>query len=293
MNIAITLDIGGSHVTAAAVDLGRHSVIEASYTREHIAQDAAADDLLGAWANAAQTALQKTPAAKVHHIGIAMPGPFDYAHGISLLQHKFAALFEHNVADDLRIHWAHTVLATTPIYFANDAATWALGEWWGGAARGLSRVIGITLGTGFGSGFVADGHIVTEGEHIPPGGELWNAPYHGDIAENFVAGAAIQRAYAVRSGQNALVSEIAQLASEGNANAQATFAEMGQHLAHILQPWAQCFQPDCLVVGGNIARAWEHFYAVLEAGLPHLTCRRTEQFEKSSLLGAAALGFNR
>ena len=248
MNIAITLDIGGSHVTAAAVDLERHSVIEASYTREHIAQDAAADDLLQAWANAAQTALQIASPAIVHHIGIAMPGPFDYAHGISLLQHKFAALYQHNVADDLRTHWAHTALAAMPIQFANDAAAWALGEWWGGAARGLSRVIGITLGTGFGSGFVADGHIVTEGEHVPPGGELWNAPYHGDIAENFVAGAAIQRAYAARTGQQALVSDIEQRASAGDAAAQATFAEMGQHLAHILQPWMPLFQPDGLVV---------------------------------------------
>ena len=292
MNIAITLDIGGSHVTAAGVDLERRAVIEASFTRDPVAQDATAEVLLQAWANAAQTAIQATPAAAVKHIGIAMPGPFDYARGISYLHHKFAALYGHNIADDLRTDWAQSALAHVPIHFANDAAVWALGEWWGGAARGLPRVIGITLGTGFGSGFVANGHIVTDGEPVPPGGELWNSPYLGDIAENFVAGAAIQRAYAARTGRPAPVSEIEQQASAGNADAQAVFSEMGQHLAHILQPWAAQFQPTCLVVGGNIARAWNHFHGALEAGLPNLTCRRTEQFEQSSLLGAAALGFN-
>ena len=297
MNIALALDIGGSHVTAAAVDLEHRAIIETSLTRLDVSQDAAANVLVQAWANAAQTASQAIPAATVQHIGIAMPGPFDYTHGISLLQHKFAAMYQHNIADDLRTFWAGAPLAgplkAVPIYFANDAAAWALGEWWGGAAQGQARVIGITLGTGFGSGFVANAHIVTEGERVPPGGELWNAPYQGDIAENFVAGAALQRAYATRTGHAVLVSEIAQRASTGDATAQAVFSEMGQHLAHILQPWVQRFQPDCLVVGGNIARAWDHFHAALEAGLPTLTCRRTEQFEQSSLLGAAALGFNR
>lgn len=304
MNIAIALDIGGSHVTAAAVDLTHRTIIEASLSRRHIAHDAPAEALLSAWAGAARTALQATQRgsaaadADVHiaHIGIAMPGPFDYAQGISLLQHKFAALYGRNVAQDLRPYWMDTPLADVPILFANDAAAWALGEWWGGAARGLSRVIGITLGTGFGSGFVADGSIVTDGEQVPPGGELWNAPYRGDIAENFVAGPAIQRAYAARTESLARprlsVSDIAQHARAGVAPAQATFAEMGQHLADILRPWVARFQPDGLVVGGNIAYGWDQFHATLEAGLPQLSCRRTTQFERSSLLGAAALGFN-
>ena len=289
MNIAIALDIGGSHVTAAAVDLDVHVVSAPSLTRREVQQDAPADVLLRTWAEAALSAVQLTPLAQPTRIGVAMPGPFDYATGISHLQHKFAALFGRNVADGLREHWVANPLVDLPIRFANDAAAWALGEWWGGAAQGLPRVIGITLGTGFGSGFVANGQIVTTGENVPPGGELWNTPYQNDIAENFVAGAAVQRAYAKHTGQQLAVSDIAQLADDGDAAARSVFAEMGQHLAHILQSWVQRFQPAGLVVGGNIARAWTHYHEPLQEGLPTVLCSCTQQFELSSLLGAAAL----
>ena len=137
MNIAIALDIGGSHVTAAAVDLDVHGVIAPSLIRREVQQDALADVLLRTWAEAALSAVQLTPLAQPTRIGVAMPGPFDYAAGISHLQHKFAALFGRNVADGLREHWAANPLADLPIRFANDAAAWALGEWWGGAAQGL------------------------------------------------------------------------------------------------------------------------------------------------------------
>ena len=41
-----------------------------------------------------------------------------------------------------------------PILFENDAWSFVRGEAWMGAARGYSRIIGITLGTGMGSGFL-------------------------------------------------------------------------------------------------------------------------------------------
>ena len=45
--IALAMDIGGSHVTAALVDLERREVLESSRTQRAVDPDASADDLLG------------------------------------------------------------------------------------------------------------------------------------------------------------------------------------------------------------------------------------------------------
>src|SRR5688572_21060975 len=87
-------------------------------------------------------------------LGVAVPGPFDYERGISLVRHKLLEL--HGV--DLRSELAAALgFAPSSIRFLNDAAAFALGEWWVGAARGHRRAVGITLGTGLGSAFLDAG----------------------------------------------------------------------------------------------------------------------------------------
>ena len=61
------------------------------------------------------------------------------------------------------------------------------------------------------------------------------------------------------------------------------------HLAGILAPRVAQFQPDCVVVGGNIARSWPLFGPRLQAALAPLACRPSALFEDAALLGAAAI----
>lgn len=62
-------------------------------------------------------------------------------------------------------------------------------------------------------------------------------------------------------------------------------------MAEFLRPWVTEFAPDCLVVGGNIAHAWELFAPALDAGLegchPGLQLHKAVLFEDAALLGAA------
>ena len=67
------------------------------------------------------------------------------------------------------ISWAHGVVPLCkmlserldiPVAITNDAKAAALGEMRYGAAKGMSNFIEITLGTGVGSGIVADGHLI-------------------------------------------------------------------------------------------------------------------------------------
>lgn len=283
------MDIGGGHVTAARVDLNTRAVLPGEV--HHVVDpSASADALLSAWAAAALEALAGNgPPVR---IGVAVPSPFDHAAGVSWMTHKFAALHGVNVRDGLQDCWAGTALDGVRVAFGNDADLFTLGEWWGGAARGTGRVIGVTLGTGLGSGFVAGGQVVTAGPDVPPDGELWNVPYGGGIAEDFASGQAVRRAYqaSLQEDYSASAAGIAALADAGAARARAAYAALGTHLGGILAPWVSRFRPDTVVFGGNVARAWKHFQPTLEAALPGVSCQLTTHFEASALLGAAALG---
>ncbi|MBB6097372.1 glucokinase [Deinobacterium chartae] len=284
---ALALDVGGSHVSAALVDLQRRQALPV--TRLHTDPDADAGTILDAWVQAARTAHAAGGHVPLAHIGLALPAPFDYRRGISRMQHKFAALYGLNVKEQLRARLRGSALETLDLRLANDADLFALGEAWSGAARGRARVIGITLGTGLGSGFVDRGRVVVEGPEVPPGGELWNTPYRSDIAETFACGAAVTRAYA-RQGQEALAAaEVARRAETGDPIARQAFAELGHHLGEIIAPWVQRFEPDAIVIGGNVSRAWSLFSPALEAALPGTPCLPSALFEEAALLGAAAL----
>ncbi len=282
---ALVLDIGGSHVTAALVDLEKQRVVDSSLQRTHVSPNLGAGELLDFWVSTARQTLADLP---VHHIGVAMPGPFEYDTGISKLQHKFASLYNMNVGRALQ----EKLNLGVPIYFGNDASLFTLGEQWAGAAKGFGRVIGVTLGTGLGGGFVANGKIFYTGEGVPKDGGIWDVPYLDGIAEDYVAGPALIKHYSSKTGSTLNPADIAEAARANNTVAAEIYLELGFHLGEILKPWTITFGADCIVVGGNISRSWELFAPKLRATLndKKVMLVASTLFEEATLFGAAALG---
>jgi glucokinase len=184
-----------------------------------------------------------------------MPGPFDYARGVSFMQHKLPYLF----GRDLRQAFADSLeWVPDQIKFLNDAAAYMLGEIGAGAAKDFSRVVVLTLGTGVGSGFAIDGKVQTEGKGVPPGGEIWNVPYEGGIVEDQISTRALQKSYRDRTGNRAEVAAIAAEAGTANAAAE-VFAEFGHTLGKAVKALFTDFGPDVVVMGGGIARSAKLF----------------------------------
>jgi glucokinase len=259
-------------------------IVGSSIHRAHVNPDESAEHLLSAWAGAAREALV---ASSVHHIGIAMPGPFEYNTGVSRLQHKFASLHDVNVGIALQ----ERLNTTLPIYFGNDASLFALGEWWAGAAKGFDRVIGVTLGTGLGGGFVANGRVYYSGEGVPAEGGIWNLSYLKGIAEDYVSGPALVKSYQTKTGKTLNPAEIAKAARDDDTSAREVYLELGFHLGRILGPWVKAFDAHCIVVGGNIARSFDLFEKSLEEALnSQVNLVISTLFEEAALFGAAALG---
>ena len=338
---ALTYDVGGSHISAALC--AQHTYALHGITRaplpshdpgepeSHPGHFSAASfcRLIHTLGEAAAKSAG-VPMTQVAGADIAMPGPFDYANGISLIQHKLQSLYKFDLKHALaaRFHWQPEQLK-----FVNDAAAFTLGEAGAGAAKGYSRALGITLGTGIGASFAVDQKIAESHagnpENVPEGGELWNQPYNGTTVEEFVSTRYLRHHYQELTGLEAEVSQVAAIAqcedtkpcpeleslvssqskphsfesTEGGATqrprglnatpakARKAFEDFGYHLGMALNQHAAAFRPDIVVLGGGIARAHALFLPATKKALTFETRIAISTLMDEAPLAGAAVHF--
>lgn len=78
-------------------------------------------------------------------LGVACPGPFDFARGVSHMRHKWRGLMDVPLPSVFARE-----LPGVPVRFLHDSTAFLLGEAWQGAARDMENPAGVMLGTGFG-----------------------------------------------------------------------------------------------------------------------------------------------
>ncbi len=278
-NRVLTFDVGGSHVAAAVCcETGFHlgPVVSAHY--ESVESSAGFVDLLTRLGSEAAGGFDGGIAA-----ALAVPGPFDLEAGVSHMRHKLPFLY----GVDLR-HALASRFGCDPseVKFLNDANAYLLGEVGAGAARGFSRAIGLTLGTGIGSAFAVDGRVVTEGPGVPKDGEIWNLPYENGTVEDFVSARAISSAYARRTGETRSPADVA-AAAPAEAAARDALIEFGGHLGRVIGTVLADFGAGVVVLGGGIARAAQWFLPAVIACLPQKApeLRMSELMDRAALVG--------
>jgi glucokinase len=277
----LAYDIGGSHISAGLcllepLSVGRTAIAPLADTITSHAFLSLLQDL----GQQLMCCEEETAGAS-----LAFPGPFDYEAGISHMCHKLKALngVDLRTAFACRLGWA-----PEQIRFLNDANAAMLGEIGAGAARGASRAVGIVLGTGIGSAFVQDGDLITDGEGIPPGGEIWNLPFMDGIVEDQLSARAIQGEYEARTGEHLSVEAIS-LRAATDPDAQAVFKILGQHLGAAIGQILAPFCPDVVVLGGGISRSSHLFMPAAQSQLNGLGIRLVPSvlLQEAPLLGAA------
>jgi len=278
------VDIGGSHITVCLVDLHKQLVIEGSELRHHINSSGTADEVIASWA---------APIIEANHrngfqpsrIGIAMPGPFDYEKGISLI--KGLAKYEHLYGLNVKELLADALSTkAADIRMVNDATAYLIGEHQLGSGKGAASVLGITLGTGFGSAWHMHGQLTD--------GDLYRFPFRDGVAEDYVSTRWLLKAYAGQAGiAMESVLAMSEAARSGDAVAMNVFRQLGEALGEIILQRFSPALPERVVVGGNIARSAELFvpYAervIRDAGFETgiVTAVLGEQ---AALIGAACL----
>jgi len=274
------LDIGGTHVTAGRVQLSSATVEPDARVRLEFTRSTT---LLKRILEAADSIA--TP--ETRRFGVAAPGPFDYDAGVCLVSHKLPGLYGINLRREL----AQAVgLTGRAVSFLNDAEAFLLGEWWAGAARGHTRALGITLGTGLGSAFLEEGRFVRSGPRVPADGALYTLAFRGRPVEQAISHGALLARYCADPDGGPDVEQIAERARAGDARARRAFEELADDLAEFLAAPLEAFGPTCLVVGGSIARAWDLLEPALMQGLAAyrpLVVARAVNIDDAPLLGAA------
>jgi len=281
-SLAIGVDIGGSHITAAIVDLNTQRILQPTLKRATVNARGGVEEIIAAWCSVlAETCNRLSP--EMVRIGIAMPGPFDYEQGIAYMQeqNKFDSLYGLSVRNLLA---AKLAIAPGNISFLNDAACFLKGEVFGGAAKGCSKVLGLTLGTGFGSASYRDG--------IVEDANLWCDAYKQGIAEDLFSTRWFVKRFAERTGRS--VKDVKEmLAGSSNEVVQQVFGEFGENLGEYLLTISGRFEFDTIVVGGNIANSFSLFSESLQQVFRRhrrsIAVKRTVLNENAALMGAASI----
>ena len=268
----VVLDVGGTTVTAARVSGCR---IEGDPATASSRQADSATEIVAHLVSLIG-GLVTTEATSVV---LAMPDPFDYAAGVSHMEHKFAALRGVDLGAELR---ARTGLEAV---FVHDAAAAAVGMWVE-QGRPVGVFGAVTLGTGVGSALLIDG--------VPQPGfdQLWATPYLDGTFEDVVSTRGLRADHAARSSDDVTVAEIAVRASHGDEAAVAALHWYGHHLGLGMARYFHAAAPDVIALSGGITGAWSQFVEPMSAS--HADHGGTGRLVRSvadhpALVGAAAL----
>lgn len=284
----IGADVGGSHISTCLFEHSNKLLMMESMIVKEVNRNASKEDILSGWADAIKLT-GKTTKERIRGVGLAIPGPFDYYNGISLIKgvDKFESLYQVSIRDALS---ERIDIKPGNIRFINDASAFTIAETLIGEAGTVDRCIGITLGTGLGACFSDQGQPVLKRPDVPLGGFLYDKHYEGKIADEIFSTRGIIRAYFERSGKLCdSVLQISLRAEEGDREARETFSEFGTRLGLFLLPYLQTFDARMVVLGGKICRAYRLFSRSLHKQLTGYKIYVSAYGEKAAMIGAARL----
>ena len=191
-------------------------------------------------------------------IGVGIPGPVDSARGRLTEPPNFPGWSGLPLADRLHERWG------VPVLVDDDAKTAALGEHWFGAGRTVDSLLYVSVGEGVGAGLIVHDELY-RGTHELAGeiGHMTldlNGPAcacgNRGCLETFVSrGAILARAASCDLREEPLAA-IDRLAARGDPHARSTKDAAYRYLAAGLVNAVNCYDPDVIVLGGPLVRAW-------------------------------------
>ena len=272
----IGVDIGGSHISAACIKLEAGELSWYDLEESSVDTAASAEALISAWS----TVIQATAnGAENYQVGIAMPGPYDYPAGISLIQDqgKMKALYKLSVKNLLAQSLG---IASNQIQFTNDAEAFLLGESLAGSGKSFQNSIGITLGTGLGSAIKV--------EDVVKDAKLWTAPFRDGIAEGYLGTNWFVRE--TKKQFNLNISGVKDLVDFHLDKAIILFEVFGKTLGEFLFPYLIRLQSEAVILGGKIALLHQLFLPAMNQYLIQKGCSAkiviSTLGEEAALIGA-------
>lgn len=280
MKQIVGVDIGGSHISAGILDNRSSSIQEEKISRYPVDSLGTIEEILSAWSDC----ILSLDIRESTFLGIAMPAPFDYDLGISLIldQGKYRSLYQVNLKEALA---GRLNLPVDNIAFINDAAAFLQGEAFVAGWPKQERLMGITLGTGLGGSYKF-------GERAEDGA-FWSVPFKDGIAEDLISTSFFVKWAKERF--NIEVDGLKTLLARPDLR-PATISilkEFGQNLAELMLKQMEGKEIDKVVIGGNMVKAGDLFLPEVKRVLndngvnPEIFISKLG--EKAAMIGAASL----
>jgi len=252
-------------------------------------------------------------AEEIAAVGMGTPGTVDGKKGVIVYSNNIR--LEHAPIVKEMKKWM-----TCPVYVENDANVAALGEAAFGAAKGLSDVVLVTLGTGVGTGIIANGRMITgkggtgaEGGHsvIRMRGEKCTCGNRGCF-EAYASATALMRQTTVAAEKHpdSLLAKLLKergisglipfdAAKAGDRTGMTVVSNYVNYVAVGLAGIVNIFRPDVVLIGGGVSNQGDYFIKrvsrklnriVFGAGInPRVKVKAAELRNDAGLLGAVAL----
>lgn len=273
IDMKIGVDLGGTNIRAALVD-GQEIIKKvkracpAKGTCEEVLETVAS--LIG-----------EVICEGVESIGIGVPSVVDTRRGIVYNVANIPSWVEVPLKDILEQRFG------IPVKINNDSNCFTLGESRFGKGQGYGSLVGVTLGTGVGSGIIIDGKLY-EGRNAGAG-EVGCLNYLDKDYESYCS----TPFFVAHSTSGA---ELSAKAEAGDAEATALWNEFGGHLGELVKAILFAYDPEAIVFGGGIAAGHPHFEAALRERIqtfPYETGKDVKIFFSEdgdmALYGASAL----
>jgi glucokinase len=179
-----------------------------------------------------------------------------------------------------------------PVFVDNDANCFALGEFYFGKGRGFNSMIGLTIGTGLGSGIIINKKLY-QGRN-GGAGEFGMIEYLDHSCEYYASGQFFENVYKIKG------EDVFKNAQGGNEEAIKMYEEMGMHLGNAIKTILYALDVELIIMGGSVRHAWSWFNKTMwqqiktfgfQNAVKHLKIEISE-LENSGILGAAALYYD-
>ena len=271
----IGVDLGGTNIRAGLVDGGVVTSVNQSLLSDKDSLEKTIAQLISVISPLIQL--------RVKGIGIGVPSVVDIKNGIVFDVVNIPSWKRVELKKILEMEF------NIPVFINNDVNCFALGEHRHGQAKSFSSFVALALGTGLGAGIIINGTLYS-GNNCGAG-EIGSLPYLDNNYEFYTSSSFFESLHSTtaRKAHDSAV--------RGEKEAIQMWHDYGVHLGNVMKAVTYTYDPEAIVIGGSIAKAYAFFkdsmYETLKDFQFPETIKRLKilrsNVDNIAILGAAAL----
>jgi predicted NBD/HSP70 family sugar kinase len=266
--IVLVADLGATHARVAVSDLAGTPLAETTADTDI----ALGPEAVLGWTSDCFSKLLKESghaAADVRAIGIGVPGPVEFSSGRPVNPPIMPGWDDYSIPG-----WFADRYEGRPVIVDNDVNIMARGEHWI-HWRDTEHLLLVKVGTGIGCGIVAAGQI-----HHGARGAAGDIGHIRVTAEDVVCtcgnvgcleavagGQALAKRLAAEGADTANSRDVVRLVRAGDATAMRMVRDAGRSLGEVLAGTVNFFNPEVIVIGGDIAESQAQLIAGVREGI--------------------------